>query len=383
MPYRLFVSCLILLGGMVLASAAERQLAGIRIGMRPDQVKAVLGEPTATIVAQPPFETRTPGMDQTMMGGMMGMPGVMPGMPEVKVEKPNTLIFVLTRTGQETEIAPAASEMGGGMAGMPDASGMAAASGTPSKIPTWAYPVRVSKLSLDQIEYIYRLNNTYIVGVVITGQGAEARVTDIIGCSFLPMIKYFDKPGKRFNPEQMDFYCTAVPGPAKGKYFPAGTSKGVLIGSSFEKVLRAHKWPDYFFPFLSSEVASYRLNKNPSFGELNINNRSVLGTAGETAGAKPGDTPGMGPMMPPPGMSPAPGMFGTPGGDMEQAYGEKPVLLTDGDQKNLNIGFTKDCELLYLADEVALTIVNFTVVRIQIGKGVTKPPAPKAPTMSM
>jgi hypothetical protein len=48
----------------------------------------------------------------------------------------------------------------------------------------------------------------------------------------------------------------------------------------------------------------------------------------------------------------------------------------------LNAGFSSNALLLYLNDSVAITVVNFTVVRIQIGSGVVKPPDPPKATVA-
>jgi len=431
---RWLIICAALYGALTAAVAAERQLAGIQLDMKPKQVIDILGDPTAIIIAQPPTSGPAAGSPLGpggMPGGMrspsgMPMAGGFPGagMPgaAAPADAPNTLVFLYK--DQEIELndaAPAPGPMP--MPGM--AAGRSATRGAASSLPIWAYTVRVSKLALDQQQLIYKINSTYSLGITVTGQGAEAHVTDIVACSFEPFT--YSNNSKKLVAKKPNFLYAAAPTGIAKRFIPAGTSKGVLIGSHLADVLKAHRWPEGFLPFVPDMVAAIPLNgKMPSLNELQ-NRPAVAGGAGSAAGSITG--PGgmklfkgpdgrlYGPngpvpdsmlqgMMPgamagPSGMPSAPGAPGASsapgagaGSDYIRSDGTvnvsqiktampgfpevKPsakltASFDDNAGTHLTIPFTDSCELVYPDDHVAITVVNSTVVRIHIGRGVLKP----------
>jgi len=229
-----------------------------------------------------------------------------------------------------------------------------------ASIPLWAYVVRSVKLALDQQEFIYKMNDMYAVGVTITGQGAEAKVTDVVACSFEPFREEFNTKTRRYErkgPPSFNFYYAA-----KKKPFFAGTTKGVLIGSKLEDVLKAHKWPEFFFSFVTADLTKITITKNTAVPNVTVNDHGGSTSSGV-------------------GLA-APSTGGLPG-DITSAAGVKPVMFTDGQDALINAGFAKSCLLLYPNDTVAFTLVDFTVVRIQIGTGVVRPPDPPKATSGM
>ncbi|MHB9132199.1 MAG: hypothetical protein ACYDBB_14080 [Armatimonadota bacterium] len=357
---RYIIIGLVLTWTVSVLAAAETRLASISIGMKPTEVLARLGTPTATLVAQPPVIIKqvATGLEAGGMPSMGGMPGMEGGMkPE---DLPNTLIFIYNN--QEIEIGTSTfGSSGSSMSSMPGMPGDTGGQSGNAKLPLWAYAVRVVKLALDQQELIYKINDTYSLGITISGQGAEAKVTDIIAASYQSFTEYFDikkQTWSRKAGNAINFTYSAAQEPKLRKaYLPAGTSRRVVLGTKFDKVLREHRWPQFFFTFTAEKLPDVVMTKNPLLPEVTVRGPSAGGAAGIGGGA----------MMPS-------GPMGA--GGMGQAHGEKPVTFTDGDKLTLSSGFSKNCLLLYLNDQVALTLVDFTVVRIQIGQGVVRPPDP-------
>jgi hypothetical protein len=352
--YILFIS--LLLAAVLAGQAAEKKLAGITLGMKPAEVIALLGNPSAILLAQPPVISRSvAGADlNNALGGLPGAAGNM--IPES--ERPNSLILIYhdKKTGIDHEIeigGEVATTDPGVMGGAPASSGARDAT-----IPVWAYVVRATTLSLAQQELIYQINDTYSLGITITGAGAEAKVTDIVACSFQSFMRNPAEPTRIYDREAVvNFkYTNAETAVKRSMILPAGTSKRVNIGSRLDKVLINQGWPQYFFPFITDSIASIVLSKP----EAKIPSVPV----------KPGSS--------------ASSMISAPvspsdmgiGGGASSAAGDKPITLTDGDKFTFNTGFTKNALMLYTNDNIAITMVDFTVVRIQIGNGVVKPPAP-------
>ncbi len=371
--HRGWLFALVLAATACALAATENQLAGIRLGMKPVEVIDMLKEPTAKLIAQPPAkELIEPGGMSGALGGMTapsmsGMPGS-PGSAEEDI--PNSLVFVYR--GQEFEIAPGA----GGTAstsgsatmapmapmGMPAPSSAGDSGGGGSvQMPVWAYCVRALKLSLDQQEFIYKLNETYSLGVTITGRGAEAKVTDVVVCSFEPFTEYKDR-GVHAAVHSINTYA-----PALRRNISAGTSKKVLIGGSFSEVLRKHKWPEVFLPFATSEVSRIigPQTRTPSSKDVPVTLHN------------PGSSGSMGAAM----AGPSPMGGGTTSDDDVPTGGEHLVTLTDGEDTVIHSGFSRNCLMLYVNDGVALTVVDYIVVRIQIGSGVMRPPEKPKPTV--
>ncbi|MHB0936934.1 MAG: hypothetical protein ACYDCO_11870 [Armatimonadota bacterium] len=336
MKFRYVIICLLVLASVLTASAVERQLARVRLGMKPKDVIDLLGEPTAILMAQPPLTGGAPAAQRPGMGGPgMGVPGMGgpgmggpgmggPGMGEAAgpAQAENTLIFLYN--DQEIVLDGNTKISTGSNVG-------------PGTIPFWAYTVRVARLALDQQELIYRINDTYSLGITITGQGNEARVTDAIACSLKPLTYWPSDPTRGYNRANAFFadmfffkYADKDAQVAKNKrdlYLTAGTSKGITIGSRLNDVLLAHKWPSYFIPFTTEAAAV-----------VTFDSKGVK--VSEAQGGKSG------------------------GGTANFATGPTG---------SLSAGFANNCLLFYPDDGLALTLMNFTVVRIQIGKELSKP----------
>jgi len=349
MPVRMIISLSLLLVALT-GMAIEKKLAGISLGMKPTEVIEMLGDPTAILMAQPPIITRTAG---TGVGGAIsGLPGTMENMiPEA--DRPNTLVLIYN--DQEIEIGASGGEMTASMEPMfntPMAS--AASAGSKAEIPVWAYVVRATKLSLGQQELIYKINDTYSLGITITGAGKEAKVTDIVACSFESFKTFPNNPTRLYERKMVNFFYNA-PDKTKRRQLPAGTSKGIVIGSRLDEVLTRHGWPQYFYPYVSDPIAKIVLaHPRATIPSVPVKPGASAGAALASAPVSPTDM--MGPNV--------------------SASGEKPAMFTDGDKFTMSTGFTKNALMLFTNDNVALTLVDFTVVRVQIGSGVVRPPEP-------
>jgi hypothetical protein len=55
--------------------------------------------------------------------------------------------------------------------------------------------------------------------------------------------------------------------------------------------------------------------------------------------------------------------------------GANEVSFTDGATEMMHTGFVANCFFVYPEAGLAITVVNMKVVRLQIGNGVTTPPA--------
>lgn len=326
MIFRYVIFGILVLAAMVSASGMEKQLARVRLGMKPKDVIELLGEPTAIMIAQPPLSG--PG-SAAPAGGMLPGPGMTPGGGAApQSAKENTLVFLYKdqeiELGANTKVAFGQDDI------------------EPGALPLWAYTVRVSRLNLDQQEFFYRINDTYSLGLTISGEGNEARVSDAIACSLKPLTFWPSDPKRGFSrsdPFFQDMFhfkyadkSSTFVREAKSKndlLLAAGTSKGIKIGSSLEEVLKAHEWPAYFIPFTTEPAAVVTLDpKNP------------LPKVSQAQGGKTG------------------------GGSASFATGESG---------SLKVNFANSCILLYPDDGLALTVMNFIVVRIQIGQELTKP----------
>ena len=292
------------------AQAAERQLAGIRIGMRPKEVFEILGDPTALLMAQPPLSA-TASLNNIMPDQSGGT--------SAASDQPATLVFLYK--DQEVELN--------------DNTGLSLSSVEGNALPLWAYLVRVARLSLDQQELIYRLNDVYSLGITITGQGNEARVTDIIACNLAPLTVWPPDPVRpsttprvfdRKDPYFADMFKYTYS--QKKPMITAGTSKRVTMGSRLDEVLKNHRWPTFFLPFTTDALATEVFKK----------------TAPELTGSM--ETIG------PTGIN---------------------TSFASGATGAFSINFTTNCVLLYPDDNLALTLINYMVIRIQIGREMAKP----------
>lgn len=322
MNFRHVIIGILVLATVVAASGVERQLARVRLQMKPKDVIDLLGEPTAILMAQPPLSGGGSGRSafEPGMGNPMGALNARQGSSGPSTD--NTLVFLYN---DQEIVLDANTKISTGTAV------------TPGTIPFWAYTVRVARLALDQQQLIYRVNDTYSLGITITGQGNEARVTDAIACSLKPLTYWPSDPTRGYNRANAFFadmfffkYADKDALVAKNKrdlYLTAGTSKGITIGSRLNDVLLAHKWPTYFIPFTTEAAAV-----------VTFDAKGVK--VSEAQGGKSG------------------------GGSATFASGPSESLSTD---------FANNCLLFYPDDGLALTLMNFTVVRIQIGKELSKP----------
>ena len=305
MNNRLWIISICLLVTVLGATAVERQVAGIRLGMRPKEIFNLLGDPTAILMAQPPL-----GAGPTSKLG----PGMAPVTPS---QGDNMLVFLYNN--EEIELGP-------------NSVVSSITQGSKGTIPVWAYTVRVARLALDQQELIYRINDTYSLGITITGEGNEARVTDIIACSLKPLTVWPGEPKREFDRKNIFFkdmftFKYSVSGAKRD--LPAGTSKKVTIGATLAEVLLAHKWPEFFIPFTTGATALVQLDPKKS--------QPVVITAQDGQ---------------------------TPTGSADFAFGSSAEI---------RVNLANNCILLYPDDGLALTLMNNLVVRIQVGKQLTRP----------
>jgi len=305
------------------ALAVEHQLAGIKIYMKPKDVIDLLGEPTAYLMPQPPLTGEGGGI-----GAVAGAAAGAVAGPEI----PNTLIFLYG--DKEIELDSPTGSAG-------TSTGPATPQAGSTKLPLWAYTVQVAKLSLDQQELIYQINDTYSIGVTITGQGAEAKVTDIVACSFEPLKMSPVPPTTKMVPHPLNFkYTKSKVGKLRLTQVTPGTSKHITIGSKFDEVLKAHQWPMLFLPFVTA-----------STGKITVD---------PVTGAVVKDSPEADRVP-----------------DLSTTTTSNTVLDAMGAKIPNNFG--TNCIMLYPDEKLALTLINFTVVRIQIGDGVRKPTPPRLP----
>ena len=316
MNYRRWIILVLACSWAVALWAADRpQLAGIQLGSKPQDVIDALGEPTAYLMAQPPITEE-------------GAAGVVNAATGDVAPPPNTLIFLWGDKEVELSTAGTVTSGAGGVPGVSTAA---------PQLPLWAYTVRVAKLSLDQQELIYRINDTYSVGVTITGQGAEARVTDVVACSFEPLILWPSDPKKTLTRSINFNYTASRSGKAAQRPLPAGTKKGIAIGSKLDAVLIAHKWPALFLPFSTKQLGHITI-------DLTTGN-AIPDTKASTS-------------------------------IQDLADGGTSLSLSTPAGTKIPFPFAKNMVLLYPEDKLAITLVDYTVIRIQLGEGVIKPIAP-------
>jgi len=404
---RWFITFLLLCGALAAALADEQVLATIHIGMKPKELKDLLGEPTAIIIAQPPLPSAN-ALNPAIPMGFAGKPlsALTAGSPD----KQNTMVLI---TGEghnktETELAPSGEESGKGPKGQPGINGpmgrsAAIGPGTETKssnttLPIWAYTVRVSSLSLDQQELIYRINKTYSLGIVITGQGAEAKVSDVVACSFMPFSMSVSKSALVSRRMRPDFTFDRKKG-----QLPATTSKMVTIGSTLAQVLKAHLWPTGFLPFVADQLSIIPLAKLPdniapppstttdesgSKGPGGLRKKTGIRGSGSPFGHSPGEqSPATTPVPQTSASLLSPDGSLTP--DNLSRLSLKPIADTalpraefqNGAGTHLVVPFTDSCLLIYPDDQVEFTIIHSLVVRIHIGKGVIRPETPIPPSI--
>ncbi len=445
---RWFITCLLLCGALSVALADEQVLATIHIGMKPKELTKLLGEPTAIIIAQPPVSS--PDGSNPRAPRTPGMPGI-PGMI-APADKPNTLVLITGEGNNRTEIELPANAgasttrstsstgatgqkgrsgyMGMGQMGMGQMGMGKNDNKTNTTLPVWAYTVRVSRLALDQQQLIYRINKSYSLGITITGQGAEARVSDIVACSFQPftmkagpvkvtkeredsspsgrdkntsMTATIETTGLTFVAQAPDFYFLhkMSDGSTHKEWLPAGTTKKVGIGSTLRAVLQAHGWPSGFLPFKADEYSIIPMDKLPKKPSVSTDASSSL--TGTFSGMSAHTTSPMGSGL---GRSPGGNQGGNTSAKTKTPVSNEIALNPDGTVSpdtlstvlamakekeqpiaefqnstgtHLTVPFTDSCLLIYADAHIEFTLVHSVVVRIHIGKGVVKPDVPIPP----
>ncbi len=178
--------------------------------------------------------------------------------------------------------------------------------------PLWVAAVQMDQLGADQVEWIYN-NDPVVVGVVITGRGIGARVTDITVSQW-----------RNFNPSKV-----------------AETEKGIRLGDTFADTLETYGWPNRMQIIneqpMAAALAAPALAPAPAGPPAGIIMRPTFAEEEEQQGAPGGPGP-----LPPVG-APTPG---APAGPANTATAA-------------GMTFTKACILSYPA-------VDFLLYRMQV-----------------
>lgn len=356
----LFVNLIVLALGLAAYTQEEQKLATIQLGISKAELVERFGRPSGKMIAIPPIEIRTD--DPTIIAG----PKTAITAPAVEYEgppqkAPNILIFTdyLARPEQEvmigdsTIVSTGTTTMsvmmtGPGMSASPMALDGSTNSGSAVPhvfLPPWAYSIRAITLNTDQEQLIYKINDTYTIAVTVTKDASnQFMVTDIVACSFEPLVAKI--------PTQINYKSTF--NKIKGT-LPARTAKGIRLGSKFADVLNDYQWTNWCLPFVANQVSAIKGGASTS---VPVSFFTVSDSAGSMS------------------VSPDPPLWE----DIAIVPGDRPVRFTDGKNDIINAGFSRNCLLIYPDEKVAFTLVDFKVVRIQIGAGVmTPPPTPKPP----
>jgi len=232
----IFISVFVLLAWLSQVWAAETRLAGVKIGSSPKDVLKVYGDPNGMLVRQNNGMVSYVGMRESGVWGSMSTGAVTGaiGAPENTYPTP---------TGPGPLPSPInMGDAGGGV--MPTG----ATAGV--QLPGWAMPVRIESLGPGQVEWLYdktvytsktakssqigfpfqpELTPVLALGVVITGEGPDAIVTDVIVASFRG-----DAPARRI----------------------AATAKEVRLGDTFAGVIKKYRFPVKFQVFDDTPVSS-------------------------------------------------------------------------------------------------------------------------------
>lgn len=281
----------VILGLASVCWGGEQELAGIKLGSNPQTVMDIYSTPSATMASTP--------MGTLDLVTMEGPP-----------------VSALTATGM-----PAMGGVPGGAAGAPGTPGMAGQPGLSTGIvfPQWAYPVRVIQLNKEQVEWMYN-RKPLSIGVVISGEGPDAAVTDIVVSCMRPN--------------------DAVQ-----------TEKEIKLGDTFAQVLQAYGYPKKVEVYLESPSSTQTIGTG-------------VGTSGPGTlpGIGPAMVPGAPPMGAPGGMMPGPGVSGAPGTTAVPGIepGKGLVISFDTEPRV----FTKSCIITY--DSIDFTFHDLKVVRIHI-----------------
>lgn len=333
--------------------AQESQLAGVRLGQTMSEVKEMWGSPDGEMIPLPPLEIRSenPSSSSSSMmgGGMMGSTtSVAPPQPV-----PNMLIFKDYYTKKPDillgNVTVIPSDSTGGSMGISLSGGETGAE--KPALPAWAYGVHSNGLETNQRQYIYRINKTYSIGITFTKRDGDPDylISDIAICSFEPT-GYYQRSKMRIN--KLNFVGDS--GVKRGKSFPAMTVDGIKIGSSFGDVLKLADWTPFIFPFVSGEVS--RIGEGIS-KDVPVESYAVTVNNGSFT------------------VTPSPDLYQS----QTTIPGAHRVRFTNGKDQSINFGYSPDCLLLYPDKKLAITLVDRTVVRIQIGNGIVTPPEPPKP----
>jgi hypothetical protein len=341
----------------------EQTLAGIRLGQTKKEVIALLKAPAGRIIPMPPLELRpdNPASEEVRKAAAIKY-GKMQ-------DPPNTLVFTNNLTKEEIAIgettlvaagATAPLATGGGSApmspgpmtgGAPDGEGESAAITNFVTMPPWAFIVRAIYLNLDQEQLIYKMNETYSLGITFTKKGADLVVTDIVASSFEPLKRFPPKKQPK-QPIQVNYLCARL-----HHAFPVNTAKGLTIGSNYADVLRKQGWAKYSISFVADEIDSKHKG--------NVDGPVSFYAFTRNAGS---DT-----------MAPTPELWEKP----DIVPGDFPVRFTDGVIEVINAGFASSMQLIYPDSGISYTLINFKVIRVQVGNGVVPPPPAPVPPDGM
>jgi len=349
--------------------AFEDTLAGITVGMSRSSVVERFGAnpqgkmiPMLPIVITPPVPPKVSdtGMSSGMGSGMMGGETVrqrpLPTLPPSMIFH-NALNNSITTIGSSTTVVSGASG-GGSSSGSSSSSvpslGMGmdmSSSGSQANIiylPTWAYNVRVNALTMDQEHWIYRINDSYSIGFLFEQNGGDWTVSDIIVCSTEPAST---------TSRSLTLTNKYNIGGRKEVFSPR-TGTSVTLGSSIFTVFKEYGWTENIFPFVSKTI------------DRQYGNQIIMAPIQSIEYKITGNQESI---------TPNPEVFVQ--GDI-LIFGNDPVVLVDGSMDYIGGGMTRNCLMFYPQSSVAFTIIDFLVVRIQVGNSVVIPPAPPEPPKS-
>jgi len=180
---------------------------------------------------------------------------------------------------------------------------------TTPETPVWVLPVRASVLTEKQTQWVYDLRKTrgVALGIMLSGEGADAVVTDVVVAGF--------------------------PVYLKGKPEPVRTQKGITLQSSFREVLKRYGYPPVIEIYAPSGISAAGVGAAPRAGGLRAG--TGMGRRGMTSGAMRAGGRG------------GPGGMGMGGGGMRGGRGprgEAPspsIRLAETDRSGLEVVLTQ------------------------------------------
>ena len=115
---------------------------------------------------------------------------------------------------------------------------------TTAQTPVWVFPVRTTALTGMQSQWVYDLRNSrgVALGILLSGEGADAVVTDVIVAGF---------------PEYL-----------KGKPDPVRTQKGIALQSSFSEVLKRYGYPPVIQIYAPTGISAAGPQAVPGIGGM-------------------------------------------------------------------------------------------------------------------